>query len=77
MKHIFIYLIKIYQAIPGPWHDGCRFYPTCSNFAIEAFERYGCIKGFILSFKRIIRCRPYGDYGYDPVIKEVKREKNI
>ena len=67
----------MYQTIPGPWHSKCRFYPTCSNYAIEAIEKYGCIKGGLLAFKRIIKCRPFGKYGYDPVIKEVEDEKNI
>ncbi|MBR3229469.1 MAG: membrane protein insertion efficiency factor YidD [Bacilli bacterium] len=73
MKNLFIYIIRIYQAIPGPWHGKCRFYPTCSNYAIEAIERFGFIKGSVLSFKRIIRCRPFGGFGYDPVTKEVKK----
>lgn len=73
MRNLFIYIIRIYQAIPGPWHGKCRFYPTCSNYAIEAIERFGFIKGSILSFKRIIRCTPFGGFGYDPVTEEVKK----
>ena len=73
MKYLFIKLIKLYQAIPGPWHGKCRFYPTCSNYSIEAIEKYGCLKGTIMALKRIIRCRPFGGYGYDPVVKEVKK----
>ena len=75
MKHILIYFIKMYQAIPGPWHDRCRFYPTCSNYAIEAISTYGAFKGCFMAFKRILRCRPYGKYGFDPVIREEKNEK--
>lgn len=76
MKHILIKLIKFYQKIPGPWHDNCRFTPTCSNYGIEAIERYGAIKGSILTFKRILRCNPWGSRGYDPVpIKEENNEK--
>ncbi len=67
MKNISIKLIKIYQYIPGPWHNNCRFYPTCSNYAIEAINKYGFIKGWFLSIKRIIRCNPLGKKGYDPV----------
>ena len=66
----------MYQAIPGPWHDRCRFYPTCSNYAIEAISTYGAFKGCFMAFKRILRCRPYGKYGFDPVIKEEKNEKD-
>jgi len=70
MKHILIYLIKIYQKIPGPWHDMCKFYPTCSNYAIDALNEYGFFKGSFMSIKRIIRCNPFNVGGYDPVIKK-------
>ena len=67
MKNILIKLIKIYQIIPGPWHNSCKFVPTCSNYAIEAINRYGSIKGSKLAIKRIMRCHPFGKNGYDPV----------
>ena len=70
MKKILIGLIKIYQKIPGPWHYSCRHIPTCSNYAIEAIEYYGSLKGSFLAIKRILRCNPFGTYGYDPVKKE-------
>jgi hypothetical protein len=70
MKKILIGCIHIYQKIPGPWHNSCRHYPTCSNYAIDAIEEYGCIKGSIMAIRRIIRCNPWGTYGYDPVIKK-------
>lgn len=70
MKKLIIKLIKLYQRIPGPWHNSCRFTPTCSNYAIEAINTYGIFKGGILSIKRILRCRPRSSYGYDPVTKE-------
>ena len=76
MKTILIKIIRVYQKIPGPWHEACRHIPTCSNYAIEAIERYGAFKGGIMAFKRIIRCNPWGTSGYDPVIKEDKNEKN-
>ncbi len=72
MKKILIYLIKLYQKIPGDFHNYCRYTPTCSNYAIEAIDRHGALKGSILSIKRILRCNPFGSYGYDPVIKEEK-----
>ena len=67
MKRISIKLIKIYQKIPGLWHDSCRYYPTCSNYAIEALNKYGFIKGWYLAIKRILKCNPFGGSGYDPV----------
>ena len=76
MKKFLIWLIKIYQSIPGPWHSACRHIPTCSNYAIEAIETYGAFKGGMMAFKRILRCNPWGTSGYDPVIKEETHEKN-
>lgn len=76
MKNILIGIIKIYQMIPGPWHSLCRHIPTCSNYGIEAINKYGAFKGSILTIKRILRCNPFGTSGYDPVEKGVKNEKN-
>lgn len=76
MKYILIKIIKIYQVIPGPWHNSCRHIPTCSNYGIEAINEYGSIKGTYLTIKRILRCNPWGTHGYDPIIKEKKNEKN-
>ena len=67
MKKILIALIKLYQKIPGPWHSACKYYPTCSNYAIEALEKYGSAKGICLILKRIFKCNPFSKGGYDPV----------
>ena len=76
MKKGLIFLIKLYQKIPGPWHNQCRHIPTCSNYAITVIERYGVIKGSYLSIKRILRCNPLGTKGIDLVpIKESKNGK--
>ena len=72
MKHILIGLINIYQKIPGPWHNACRHYPTCSNYAKEAIMEYGSLKGSFMACKRILRCNPWGTSGYDPVVKKNK-----
>ena len=76
MKTLFIKLIKLYQKIPGPWHNACRFYPTCSNYAIEAFETYGVLKGSFLTIIRILRCNPFSKGGFDPV-PQPKQQNNI
>lgn len=67
MKKIIIRLIKIYQKLPLSTHTLCRYTPTCSNYALEAIEKYGVIIGLKLSIKRILKCAPWGGYGYDPV----------
>ena len=70
MKKLSILLIKLYRNIPGPWHNHCRFTPSCSEYTLEAIERYGFFKGWFLGIKRILRCNPWGGYGYDPVPKK-------
>ena len=67
MKKIEIYVIKLYQKVPGRWHDNCLFQPTCSNYYIEALETHGFFRGNYLGIKRILRCNPWGRPGYDPV----------
>lgn len=68
MKHVIIFLIGIYQKAISPWlPKSCRFYPTCSHYAKEAFFKYGILKGFKLTIKRLFKCHPYHPGGYDPV----------
>ncbi|MBR1416650.1 MAG: membrane protein insertion efficiency factor YidD [Bacilli bacterium] len=67
MKKILIFLIKTYQITPLHSHSLCRFTPTCSQYMIDAIEKYGVIKGIRLGIKRILKCHPKGKYGYDPV----------
>lgn len=74
MKKILLTLIKIYQKIPGPWHNNCRHIPTCSNYAKEAIETHGAIKGTYLSTKRILKCNPWGTFGIDPVPEKKERK---
>lgn len=66
--YIAVFLIRVYQVGISPLFPSCcRFTPTCSQYGIIAFRKYGFCKGLVLTVKRIIRCRPGGDYGYDPV----------
>ena len=67
MRKMLIWIIRLYQKIPGNFHNNCRFQPTCSEYAIDAIKKYGCVKGIWLTFKRILKCRPNGPSGYDPV----------
>ena len=68
MKKLFIALVRLYQLTFSPWvgHQ-CRFIPTCSNYAIEAFEKHGVLKGSWMTIVRLARCHPFGGSGYDPV----------
>ena len=77
MKKLLIAIIRLYQKIPFFSHKLCRYTPTCSEYAIESIKTYGSIKGSYLAIKRILRCNPWGSFGYDPVPKkETKNEKN-
>ena len=68
MKRFLISVIKGYQIYISPRHAACcRFRPTCSQYALEAIEKYGAAKGGWLAFKRILRCNPFCKGGYDPV----------
>lgn len=68
MKTLLILLTRAYQVTLSPLFTGCcRFEPSCSNYMIEALEKYGAIKGGFLGIKRLLRCHPFGASGHDPV----------
>ena len=67
MKRILIKLIELYQVTPLHVHTYCRFRPTCSQYMKEAIIEYGSFKGFLMGLRRLLRCHPFGKYGYDPV----------
>ncbi len=69
MKQVMIILIRVYQMLISPLlpANTCRFHPTCSNYSIEAFRKYGFWKGWLLTIKRISKCHPWHEGGYDPV----------
>ena len=69
----FIIIIKLYQWVLSPiLKTNCRYYPTCSEYALTSLKEYGIIKGVYLSIKRIAHCHPFGGHGYDTVPKKMK-----
>jgi uncharacterized protein len=70
-------MVRIYQILLSPFLGGaCKFYPSCSNYAVEAIQRHGAGRGFVLAMKRLGRCRPFTKGGYDPVPDEGTRNAN-
>jgi len=68
MKYLALFLIALYQKFISPlFPPACRFIPTCSQYAREAIYKYGFLKGFWLSLKRLLKCHPFHPGGYDPV----------
>ena len=68
LRYLFTVPIKIYQILLSPFlGKNCRFEPTCSYYSIESIKKYGVLKGARLSIKRIFKCHPWGESGYDPI----------
>lgn len=68
LTKFFCFLIKFYQKCISPLHRSCcRFTPTCSQYALEAIQKYGPGKGLYLTVRRILKCNPFHEGGYDPV----------
>ncbi|RPH40180.1 MAG: membrane protein insertion efficiency factor YidD [Desulfobulbaceae bacterium] len=69
MKHCLLGLVRGYQYFISPlFPPCCRFTPTCSAYTIQAIEKYGVLRGSFLSLRRILRCHPFSQGGYDPVL---------
>ncbi len=78
MKPIALGLIKVYKATISPYMPGqCRFSPTCSEYAAEAIEAYGVIKGSSMTASRLVRCRPGVEGGYDPAVPDDEFEERM
>ena len=78
-KRIIIYMliscIKIYQFFMSPiLGQNCRYLPTCSEYSIESLKKFGIVKGIFISIKRISKCHPWGDHGYDPVPNKLEKK---
>ncbi|MEK6570559.1 MAG: membrane protein insertion efficiency factor YidD [Bacteroidota bacterium] len=69
MKSIVVLAIRLYRLFISPLlpANTCRFYPTCSEYSLEAFRKHRFMKGLLLSVKRLSRCHPFNPGGYDPV----------
>ena len=73
MRFLSIAVIRVYRVTLGPLFalfSGCRFHPTCSQYAMESIQRFGARRGWWLAIRRIGRCNPWGGHGYDPVPDE-------
>jgi len=68
MAKIMVWIIRFYRRFISPiLPSTCRFYPTCSDYSLQAFDKYGFLKGGFLSAKRILKCNPFHPGGYDPL----------
>jgi len=72
---LLIAMIRVYQAAVSPiLPASCRFYPSCSHYAVESIERLGALRGMIMAIRRISRCHPWNKGGFDPVPTHSERE---
>jgi uncharacterized protein len=67
-RHLLLWIIRAYQLLVSPWlGPRCRFYPSCSCYAHAAIEQHGALRGGWLALRRLLRCHPFHEGGYDPV----------
>jgi len=68
LRTLFISIIKIYQKIISPlFPPSCKYYPSCSEYSVEAINKFGVIKGSVKTVWRILRCNPFSKGGFDPI----------
>jgi putative membrane protein insertion efficiency factor len=68
MARILVSIVKAYQLVLSPFFgQQCRFYPTCSHYAVEAIQKHGALRGSYYTVRRLLRCHPWCDGGHDPI----------
>jgi putative membrane protein insertion efficiency factor len=68
MKQAFLFFIRLYRFVLRPiLPPACRFYPSCSDYAFESISKFGAFKGSIMALKRLLKCHPFNEGGFDPV----------
>jgi putative membrane protein insertion efficiency factor len=68
VRHIAVAPIRVYQLVISPmFGERCRYYPSCSEYAVQAISRFGVLRGLVLAFWRLLRCNPWSRGGVDPV----------
>ncbi|CAH0417340.1 membrane protein insertion efficiency factor YidD [Periweissella fabaria] len=77
MNKAFIKFVRLYQKLISPlFPPSCRYYPTCSNYALVALEKHGAMRGTLMAVARILRCHPFVPGGYDPVPDKFTLQRN-
>lgn len=78
LVRIALFFIKLYQVLfSWIFNPCCRFLPTCSEYSAECFKHHGFYHGAILTIQRLLKCNPFGPYGYDPVIQKNSQVENV
>jgi putative membrane protein insertion efficiency factor len=76
MKQTLQLLLRMYKRLVSPaLPHSCRFVPTCSEYAVDAIEEYGALRGSWLALKRLLRCQPFARAGYDPAPQRIRKQE--
>ena len=78
VRSAVLVLLRAYKRLVSPWlPPSCRYVPTCSEYAMEAVERYGAVRGGWMAARRVLRCHPFAKGGYDPVQRDAERSTSV